>query len=629
MQISLSSVSSIESGWLEEALHKTFGEVDRSFLEAMKPELDWVRLSSGDVLFQQGEQEDALYFLVAGRLRASVVEKSGGIRTLGDIRRGETLGEMGLLTGEPRSARVVAVRDSLLVRLSRESYLKVIRVYPLVSVHVARVIVERVKRANDPRLSWSRPATIAVLPVTRGANCPALIAELLPSLRRHGTVDCIDARRLALEFGANSMETNKGQAGDNWGVVSRWIDGVEATSDLCLLTSDDPDSTWTLHCLRHADEIIWVADTDTGDELLKDSFAGFGLPKEHVNMLTRQTLLLSHAPDRKQPKGTSSWLQRFPVDNHLHLRRGHKGDLGRIARTLMGRSIGLVFGGGGARGFAHLGVLKALEEAGITVDRLGGCSIGSVKAGYAAFDLPADEVIALARKAFAKSPTGDINPVPLLSLIQGKQLRTVIDSAVQALTGFDANIEDTWKPLYCIASNYSRAEETIPERGNLARAVRASVSIPAALPPVIIDGDLMIDGGTFNNFPTDVMARKGAGTILGCDLMRENLRRIDLEETPSSAALAIDRLRPRSKRRYRLPALSSMILNVSILHSQSKLAASRAHADVCFTPDLGRIGMLEWTAFDKAVEAGYEHARLVIAELPDSVRQSLIADSIA
>jgi len=457
MLISLSSVTATESRWLEDVLHKTFGDFDRSFLEAMKPQLDWVRLSSGNVLFQQGEQEDSLYFVVAGRLRAIVRDGAGNERTIGDIRRGETLGEMALLTGEPRSAKVLAVRDSLLVRLSRESYEKIIRTYPLVSLHVARLIVERIRRADDPRFSWAQPATIAVLPATRGARSRALIEELLPFLRRHGKATCLDADSLTRELGRETAEENLGPAGDNWGKVSRWIDETEAANDLCLLTSDDPDSMWTRHCIRHADEILWVA--DTCDSELDDTFARFGRLPELGNTLARKTLLLGHPAERKFPKETAAWLKRFPADGHLHVRRGHSADLGRIGRILMGKSIGLVFGGGGARGFAHLGVLKALEEAGISVDRLGGCSIGSVMAGYAAFDLPADEVIAKARKAFAKNPTSDINPVPLLSLIKGKQLRTTIDSAIRELTGFDADIEDAWKPMYCIASNFSRAEE--------------------------------------------------------------------------------------------------------------------------------------------------------------------------
>ncbi|MCF8178603.1 MAG: patatin-like phospholipase family protein [Sulfuritalea sp.] len=621
MQISLSDVTATESGWLEDALHQTFGEFDHSFLDAMKPQLDWVRVPAGNALFHQHEQESALYFVVAGRLRAIVRDESGAERAVGDIRRGETLGEMALFTGQPRSATVVAIRDSLLVRLSRESYEKVIRAYPLVSLHVSRFVVERIQRAGDPRLSWAKPTMIAVLPATRGGRAGALARDLQSTMARYGTVDCLDAKRLAGELGEAALgDGNHGDDG-RWERVSRWIDEKEAASDLVLLLGDEPDSKWSRHCIRHADEILWVADAADAD--IDGAFSTVRNWPGLDRTLARQTLLLCHPADTKSPRTTRLWLDRFEGNAHLHLRQGHAGDLGRVGRILMGKAVGLVFSGGGARGFAHLGVLKAIEEAGIPVDYLGGCSIGSVIAGYAASDRPAEELIGLARKAFSKNPTRDINPLPLISLIRGKQLRLTIDSAVRELTGFDADIEDSWKPLYCIASNLSRSVEAILERGELARAIRASVSIPAALPPVIIDGELMIDGGTFNNFPTDVMARRGAGLILGCDLMRDGVRKLDLDETPSSGALAFDRLRPRSRRRYRLPGLASIMLNVSILNSQSRLAESRAHTDVCFTPDLGRIGMLDWSAFDKVVDAGYRHAQSVLADLPESLKKRL------
>ena len=506
-----------------------------------------------------------------------------------------------------------------------ESYEKVIRVYPLVSIQVARFIVDRVKRAGDPRFSWAKPATIAVLPITRSARGGALARKLLSVMARYGTADCLDSERLAEELGHGISDSEEGSGADRWEKVSRWIDDKEACSDLVLLASDDPESRWSRHCIRHADEILWVADADD-----HDLDAALSLARNWPDLnrtLARQTLLLCHPADTISPRNTRAWLERIPVDAQLHLRHGNTDDLDRAGRILMGKAVGLVFGGGGARGFAHLGVLKALEEAGIPIDYLGGSSIGSVIAAYAASGRPAAELIALARKAFSKNPTKDINPFPLMSLIKGRQLRHTIDSAVRELTGFDIDIEDSWKPLFCIASNLSRFSEAVLERGNLARAVRASVSIPAALPPVIIDGELMIDGGTFNNFPTDIMARKGAGLIFGCDLMRGNARKIDLEETPSSLALLLDWLRPRSRRRYRLPGLASIMLNVSILNSQSRMAESRAHADVCFTPDLGRIGMLDWRSFDRVVDAGYQHARSVLADLPDAVKQKAVGVS--
>jgi NTE family protein len=202
-------------------------------------------------------------------------------------------------------------------------------------------------------------------------------------------------------------------------------------------------------------------------------------------------------------------------------------------------------------------------------------------------------------------------------------MRGVIDEGIQALAGFDANVEDAWKPLFCIASNYSRASEMVIRRGPLAKSVRASVSIPAALPPVVMEGDLVIDGGTFNNFPTDVMAGQRVGFIIGCDLSKGAVRKLEMDDVPSAWQLALDRLRPRRSRRYRLPALSSIILNVSIMHSQSRLKAARAQADICFSPDLGRIGMLNWRAFDQTIEAGYRHAQEVIAALPEETIQRL------
>ena len=266
---------------------------------------------------------------------------------------------------------------------------------------------------------------------------------------------------------------------------------------------------WSEYCLRHADEVLFLADATAADRQLLDR----AMPDQAgIGSMRHRTLVLVHPAQTAFPQGTSAWLASFPVDAHVHLREGSEADFNRLARTLFGTAIGLVFGGGGARGFAHLGVLKAMEEAGIPVDFVGGASIGAIMATFSAFDTSAAKAIEHARKAFANNPTGDLNIFPLISLIAGKRMRKAFDQGIRDLTGFDANLEDTWKPFFCIASNYSRATEVVLRRGPLAKSVRASVAIPAALPPVVMDGDLMIDGGTFNNFPTDVMATSGSAS---------------------------------------------------------------------------------------------------------------------
>ena len=613
--------SLVKHSWLKDALESAFGTFDDTFLQLMLEHLTWVQVRSGEVLFHQGDTDQTLYIVVGGRLRVLRKDEFGETHALGDMRRGETLGEMALITGEPRTATIVAVRDSILVGLSRAGYEQVISSYPLVSIRVAQFIIERIRPSASKLHSWARPSIVALLPGTSGFASAEFVTKLMPCLGRYGSVAKLDATTAEAALGVDIFSRAPGDRSEATHAVSRWIDQMEAAHDMVVLVSGEEKSAWATHCLRHADEIIFLADATASDRKVVDT----AIPDNaSLGTMPHRTLVLLHPETAAHPRGTAAWLNSFPVDDHLHVRQGNEADLGRLARTLFGTAIGLVFGGGGARGFAHLGVLKALEEAGIPVDFVGGASIGAVMASYAACDTSAARAIELVRKAFAKNPTGDINFLPLISLINGKRLRDSIDRGVVDLIGLDADLEDAWKPLFCIASNYSRASEVVLRRGSLAKAVRASVSIPAALPPVVMDGDLMIDGGTFNNLPTDVMARQRVGCIIGCDLSRGAVRKLDFDEMPSSWALALDRLRPKKKRRYRLPTLSSIILNVSIMHSQSRLKEARALADVCFSPDLGRIGMLNWKAFDQTIGLGYQHARELIAALPEETLRRLV-----
>jgi NTE family protein len=615
--------SVVKLSWLRETLESAFGVFDEPFLQFMLQHLRWVHVKSGEVLFHQGDSRQTVYIVVSGRLRVLREDELGETHVLGDMRRGETVGEMALITGEPRTATIVAVRDSVLVSLSRSGYEQVISSYPLVSMRVAQFIIERIRPTLSKRRSWARPSTVAVIPATAGVASAEFIDRLMPCLKRHGTVLKLDATGAVQALGAKVLEQPPGDDLASADAVSHWIDRMEAEHEMVILVGDEEMTPWSEYCLRHADEVLFLADATTADRKLLDRAIPDHSP---IGSMRHRTLVLVHPAQTDFPRNTAAWLASFPVDAHIHLRDGSEADLNRLARTLFGTAIGLVLGGGGARGFAHLGVLKALEEAGIPVDFVGGASVGSIMGAYSAFDTSAAKAIEFARKAFSGNPTGDLNIFPLISLIAGKRARQTVDRGIRDLAGFDANLEDSWKPFFCIASNYSRASEVVLRRGSLAKAVRASFAIPAALPPVVMDGDLMIDGGTFNNFPTDVMANQRVGFILGCDLSKGSVRKLEIDEIPSGWELMLDRFRPRQSRRYRLPALSSIILNVSIMHSQSRLKAAKATADVCFTPDCGRIGMLNWKAFDHIVELGYKHAREVLAALPEETLRRLVAE---
>jgi NTE family protein len=132
---------------------------------------------------------------------------------------------------------------------------------------------------------------------------------------------------------------------------------------------------------------------------------------------------------------------------------------------------------------------------------------------------------------------------------------------------------------------------------------------------VLHDGDLLCDGGTFNNFPVDVMrARRGIGRVIGVDLNPGRARHIDLDELPGSWALLRDRWRGRARRRYRLPSLTSYLMNVTILYSTSRQRRARELTDLYLCPPLERVGMLEWHRFDAIERLGYEYAREALAQ---------------
>jgi NTE family protein len=591
-------------------LTQIFGRVEDTFVDAVAPVLRWIELSGGETLFEQGDPEDGVYLVISGRLRA-LVDDGGTRHAVNEIMRGETIGEMAVLTHEPRSATIVAVRDSVLAQVSSESFHALLRKHPELGIHMSRVVIDRLKRSGQPRRAAARPVTLCLLPITTGVDAARFGEELVRRLERWGVAAVETSARIDHRFGEGASQATAAQP-ELYHRLTLWLDDVEFWNETVVFVADPADTEWTRRCIRHADEILLLARADAPPVLHE-------LEEKHLvgpRAITgaRQTLLLLHPDSEPQPRGTPAWLARRPVSGHLHLRPLLGRDMQRLARIVSGNAIGLVLAGGGARGFAHLGVYKALEEAGITVDLVGGTSIGAVMAAYAAFDLPAGEVIAKARKAFSRGPTGDYNVLPLISLIRGRRLKSIIDDAVVDAMGFRADAADTWRRYFCVATNFSRAAEMVLEHGDLATCIRASVSIPVALPPVIFEGNLLVDGGTFNNFPTDIMVRAGAGRIIGVDLARDKSRVYDYPEVPSPWELFRDRFR--KKRRYRLPTLAAIMMETTILYSASRQGVARRAVDLYMRPDLGRIGLLDWAAFDRIVEIGYAHAKEVLAAAP-------------
>ena len=601
---------------LERHLRELLPDIDEATKSLLRRHLEWVEVAAGQTLMAQGDAGDSMYLSISGRLRAYVRDEDGVEHMAREMARGQIIGEMSLYTDEPRSATVVAIRDSVLVRLAKAEFTRLLASSAQVSIALTRQIIDRLQTAQR-RTELSRPVTIALLPITAGVPAATFTEQLAAQLRRLARVRIVDAAAIDGELRQPGLAQRPADDTEASRRIALHLDQLEAAHDYVLLVGDDGPSAWTQRCVRSCDEVLLLADADRPP--LLHATETTCLMRRPGRSEAAETLVLLHPAERRCPAGTREWLARRPVSDHVHVRPAHKRDMARLARIQSRTAIGLVLAGGGARGCAHLGLVRALREHGIEIDYVGGTSIGAVMATLVASDRPLDEVMRIARKAFSTDPTGDFNIVPLLSLITGRRLRRIITEATVALLGREADVEDLWKNCYCVASNYSQSREHVIRHGKLVQAMLASIAIPGALPPVLHDGDLLCDGGSFNNFPVDVMRdRRGVGHVIGADLQGQKPRRIELDEVPGPWALLRDRLRPRRLRRYRFPSLVGYLMNVTVMYSTSRQRTSRKLTDLHFNPPLPRVGMLQWNKFNHIVEQGLAHGREVLEALPEA-----------
>ncbi len=606
---------------LQTVLRNYFASDNAGILRTIQSEAGYIDLASGATLLRQGDVSDDVYFVLSGRLYAFSESESGARKILSEIGRGESIGELALFTGEPRSATIVAVRDSLLVKVTRAMIERAILQDPEIEMTMMRLVIRQFRRGERERQAPVVPVNVCILPITSGLDAAAFARSLREAQAAEvRPVTVVTADEIAERFGTDPVHSVRRH--DD--ALANYIDEIEARSRAVYLLADGHDTAWTRFCLRHADEVLLLAGAD-GDPGLSAVEQACLSPAAPIS-IARQTLVLLHEANKKIPTGTARWLDARPAARHFHIRPQSPGDMRRIARIISGRGIGLVLSGGGARGFAHVGVIKALEEAGIPIDMLGGSSIGAVMGMVLALGRGADEVAAAVRKAFLEHPmgnvTGDYNFIPLVSLIKGARSRSAMTQAVRDATGLDAiDNEDSWITFFTMASNFSTGREAMLLRGDLTRNVGASYAIPGALPPVFVGGHMMYDGGTFNNFPVDVMAQLGAGRIIGVDLSVAREQVFDIDCVPGTFAMLRDKLRPRAKRRYRLPSVPETLLRSSFITSLSKQKAMGKFTDLLFQPRLAEGRLLDWRRFDDVVATGYSHARQVLAGLTDKQRE--------
>ena len=293
---------------------------------------------------------------------------------------------------------------------------------------------------------------------------------------------------------------------------------------------------------------------------------------------------------------------------HHHVRWDRYGDVERLARFLGGQAVGIGLGGGGARGFAHIGSLRALEEAGIPVDVVAGTSMGANIAAQAAMGWSPDRMVAVNRRIWIEIAPQKKFTLPVISILGSKKAlecgRMMYD---------DYDIEDLWLPFYCVSSNLTTARPAVHRKGSLLWAVTASSSLPGVAAPVVEGGHLLVDGGLLDNVPTRLLRSWGAGTVIASEVTVETDSRFVRDRVPTTWEAVRSRARRGALPQDTFPSIAEVAMRAAMLHSTYRQRATIEGADLALRPPVETYRMTDWAALDDLVAAGYAHATEEIA----------------
>jgi len=545
-----------------------------------------------------------MFIVINGRLQVVLEPSSDDTaeRVLGEIGAGETVGEFALLTDDIRSATVYALRDTDVVEMTRPVFEALVREHPRAMAEIARIIVGRQKRSLRPELVPLPGAlTVALFPAgPAGAPLADFAAHLYDSLAAHGPTAIYTSDGFDSAYGRpGAAQTEPDDALSI--VLNSWLQQQESTFAHIVYVADADWTHWTQRCLAQADRILLVGTAGS------DPQPG---PMEHYcNPRTRKELVLLHPAGTESPNGTLPWLAARDVADFHHMRQGDPAHWQRLARRLTGRAVGAVLSGGAARGLAHIGVVRALDDAGLAVDVIGGTSMGAlIGAMWARGTTPAEGLVMA--ESMANPRTLLDRTFPYTAVMASRRVTDVI----RGLFG-ERQMEDLWRPFFCVATNLSAAAPHVFDRGPLWRAVRTSISLPGVFSPMLNErNELLVDGGVMNNFPLDIMAsRYQLGRLIGSNVSphRERPYPHAFGESVSGWRVLWSRINPFGEP-LRVPTLGGTILRTMEVNSLYQRKTAEQLADILIEPDVGDFSFLDFAAFRDLEQRGYDAARAAL-----------------
>ncbi|MFA5335389.1 MAG: patatin-like phospholipase family protein [Candidatus Omnitrophota bacterium] len=633
------------------------------------------------ILYREGLPADSFYCIVSGRAKVFVKTPSGEEKTLIFLHRGDYVGIVSLLTNEPHSASVQMMNDSVVLRIDKKDFSLLISEIPQLALKLSESLSRRLKRKESKpkavfestiisvyglakksgRTMYSVNLAIALAYETRKKvmllDMSASGKECSSMLRIEKELPCVGMGYDALNYDEIKEKIVKYEAGGIYllnaacGPSSR----IEPAAAISLLSSIASEFNYVVvdmpaemdksvySVLTQSDLIHIVTDCD------EHNLKATGKLIEELKKTVRE-------PDKTIKAIINEFIMTNSFEEEVKL-LGHKAyatlpDLGmlagmmaaglppvlavpeclyskavrRISREIGKILVGLALGSGAALGLVHIGVLKVLEREKIPIDLIAGTSIGAVVGAFWASGMDSAELEKVALRFKDRKmllSLADFSLMPLQGFINGNNLKRLFREYLGRKT-----FHDTHTPLKIVANTLRSRENIVFDEGSLVDAVRASCSIPAIIKPVRYGDDFLIDGGTFDPVPIDVLVKGGAKKIIAVNCLpsQDEMKKIFNEFEDKRRKEEI-RLAQRSifarwaynfnnwMRRTFAPNTFDVMMNTSLAMQYVMAEAASREADCVIHPILTNAVWFELYKAEELIKRGEEETIKMLPQI--------------
>lgn len=573
-----------------------FSNLTDEQLEFIIASANLIELAEGMLLFRKGDPSDSLYVVLKGQLSATLTTETGEVKSIGLIQEGETVGELGVLSSKSRASTVYTASQVQLLHFPKDAFINITKQYPSVMSSMIQFLVSRSQGLIEQLDDTQKNNYTLVVYNEYTPQIEHFVAKLKGHSSNNLGIYCIEESHAELNH-----------------TIRESMNDHSAHHHHLLYFINHHNSTWVEACLKKINSIYVISQHHDDEKKLMASLEKI-LQQDTKRQKIEIYLIRIHNTGSVAHQEASLTHNQFARAHHVRL--DFDADYQRILRYISGTPVGLVLGGGGVKGWAHFGVIKALKELSIPIDMIGGSSSGAIAAAcYAASE---NEQEAMDRFVHVmkhiRSPMKIKNLTwPIISLFSGKTGTNAIKKVFETKC-----IEDLLIPFFCISANLSNREETVHLKGVLWERIRASIAIPGILPPVVLDHMIHVDGGVVNNLPVDRMR-----LLLGKNskIISVTLNKTQQVEKYSFPPILtpLEMFKYKigwSQKKYKFPTFSNCFLQALLMGSLAKELRNRQESDILIAPDASGYNMLGISELEEQqlMQLGYNEAIYTLSQ---------------